>query len=243
VIGPAPIALLGLTGAEFITAAEHVLPSGASIASELDGRVFRRGRFAPEYFPLSAASLVAWRTRFAIGLLTVKRVASICTAGHAADLATLAALGWKRLNRSISLNAPDNARRDRLMPVSRRTPIAELQRLLVAHTRRRNFTLGVNDCLIPGCNDDEADAERVANFCRPLGRVLVKLIPYNPGSTPLTQAPSEDKVVRFIGWLRAAGLPVRRRVTKGRSIMAACGQLGTVALRRRARADSEGVPA
>ena len=161
---------------------------------------------------------------------------TVCTAGHAEGLAKLAALGWQRLNLSISLNAPEDARRDRLMRVNRRTPPSELSRILAAYPQRRNFTLGVNYCLLPGFNDAEADAHLVAEFRRPLGRVLVNLIPYNPGSTPLTRAPSEDETVRSIGWPRAAGVPVRRRVTKGRSIMAACGQLGNGALRRRAPA-------
>ena len=358
VIAPAPLDLLGLTGADFIAAARHALPSGAGIAAELYGRVFRDGRYAPEDFPLAPASLAAWRAHFSCGLLTVKRVVeeteasgltakavlatsdgaeievvripmrdgeftlclssqvgcrmgctfcetgrmgllrnlsaaeivaqvltvksalgwaprnlvfmgmgealdnadqviqalrvltdqrglhysqeriTVCTSGHAAGLAKLAALGWRRLNLSLSLNAPDDVRRDKLMPVNRRTPLGELQRILAAYPRRRNFTLGVNYCLLPGFNDGEADAQLVADFCRPLGRVLVNLIPYNPGSAPLTRAPSEDETVRFIGWLRAAGVPVRRRVTKGRSIMAACGQLGNVALRRRRAAVS-----
>jgi 23S rRNA (adenine2503-C2)-methyltransferase len=62
-------------------------------------------------------------------------------------------------------------------------------------------------------------------------RALLNLIPYNPGSYPLTRAPSEDEIEQFIGWLRDEGLAVRRRITKGRSIMAACGQLGNLELR------------
>lgn len=158
---------------------------------------------------------------------------TVCTAGHGEGLAKLAALGWKRLNLSISLNAPDDARRDRLMPVNRRTPLAELQRLLAAYPQRRNFILGVNYCLMPGLNDARADAAGIADFCRPLGRVILNLIPYNPGNAPLTRAPEEAEIVRFIEWLREEGLPVRRRITKGRSIMAACGQLGNVELRKR----------
>ena len=362
VSAPVPLDPLGLTGAGFIAAAQHALPSGAGIAADLYARVFRQGRFAPEDFPLAPASLAAWRAHFTCGLLSVTRVVeeehaqgltakavlatadgyeievvripmrdgdftlclssqvgcrmgcafcetgrmgllrnlsaaeivaqvltvkrvlgwtprnlvfmgmgealdnatnliqalrvltdqrglhysheriTVCTAGHATGLAALAALGWKRLNLSISLNAPDDARRDKLMPVNRRTPLAELQRILAAYPQRRNFTLGVNYCLMPGFNDAEADARLVAEFCRPLGRVLVNLIPYNPGNAPLTRAPSEDEVVRFVGWLRDAGVPVRRRVTKGRSIMAACGQLGNVELRKRRRAP-DGVPA
>ena len=166
---------------------------------------------------------------------------TVCTAGHREGLARLRALGWKRLNLSLSLNAASDAVRDRIMPINRRTPLAELQRLLIAYPQRRNFTLGVNYCLMPGINDAPADAVAVADFCRPLGRVLVNLIPYNPGHAPLTRAPHEEEVTAFIAALRAEGLAVRRRVTKGRSIMAACGQLGDAALRLR-RSAAPSVP-
>jgi 23S rRNA (adenine2503-C2)-methyltransferase len=160
---------------------------------------------------------------------------TICTAGHAEGLAKLAALGWKRLNLSISLNAANDEARSRVMPVNRKTPLAELQRILAAYPQRRNFTLGVNYCLMPGMNDARQDASDIAAFCQPLGRVLINLIPYNPGNAPFTRAPEEDEIVRFIGWLREENLPVRRRVTKGRSIMAACGQLGNVELRKKTK--------
>ena len=167
---------------------------------------------------------------------------TICTAGHAEGLAKLAALNWKRLNLSISLNAANDDARSRVMPVNRKTPLAELQRILAAYPQRKNFTLGVNYCLMPGMNDARQDAADVATFCKPLGRVLVNLIPYNPGNAPLTRAPEEEEIVRFIGWLREDGLPVRRRITKGRSIMAACGQLGNVELRKKPRVASDHRP-
>ncbi|MBA3708626.1 MAG: 23S rRNA (adenine(2503)-C(2))-methyltransferase RlmN, partial [Planctomycetes bacterium] len=163
---------------------------------------------------------------------------TICTSGHGEGITRLAQLGWKRLNLSISLNAANDADRSRMMPVNRKTPLAELQRILAAYPQRRNFTLGVNYCLLPGINDRREDARGIADFCRPLGRTLVNLIPYNPGSSPVTRPPSEDEIDGFIGWLREEGLPVRRRVTKGRSIMAACGQLGNVGLRQKRRAQS-----
>jgi 23S rRNA (adenine2503-C2)-methyltransferase len=158
---------------------------------------------------------------------------TVCTAGHSEGLVRLRELGWKRLNLALSLNAATDAQRDRIMPVNRKTPLAELQRLLMAYPQRRNFTLCINYCLMPGLNDAPSDAQAVADFCLPLGRVLLNLIPYNPGSAPLTRAPEEDEVLAFIARLRALGLAVRRRITKGRSIMAACGQLGNPAARRR----------
>ncbi len=151
---------------------------------------------------------------------------TICTVGRVDGVERLAKEGLKRINLSVSLNAPNDGARDRLMPVNRKYPLAELQRALAAYRPRRNFTLGVNVCLMPGLNDSREDAAAIAAFCEPIARVLVNVIPYNPGSDPLTRAPSDEEIDRFIGWLREEGLPVRKRITKGRSVMAACGQLG-----------------
>ena len=165
---------------------------------------------------------------------------TICTAGHVDGLERLAARGVGRLNLSLSLNAADDATRDGLMPIGRRWPLAAVQDVLRRMRPRRNWQLGIHWCLMPGINDRAADAAAIAAFCAPLGRVMVHLIPYNPGSVPLTRAPTEDEVVRFVGRLREHGLPVRRRITKGRSVMAACGQLGDRGLRRRMAAVAGG---
>jgi 23S rRNA (adenine2503-C2)-methyltransferase len=156
---------------------------------------------------------------------------TICTVGRVDGIRRLQALGMKRLNLSISLNAANDALRSELMPINRLVPLAELQAVLQNYRPRPNFALGVNYCLLPGKNDTAQHAREVAEFCRPLGRLMLNVIPYNPGSVPLTRAPTEAEIEAFIGQLRAEGLPVRRRITKGRSVMAACGQLGNVELR------------
>jgi 23S rRNA (adenine2503-C2)-methyltransferase len=158
---------------------------------------------------------------------------TVCTVGRIDGIERLRALGMKRLNLSISLNAANDALRSDLMPVNRTLPLAELQAALVRYRPRANFVLGVNYCLLPGKNDTQAHAREVAEFCRPIGRVMVNVIPYNPGTAPLTRAATEPEIDAFIGWLRDEGLPVRRRITKGQSVMAACGQLGNVELRRK----------
>ncbi|MCA8941627.1 MAG: radical SAM protein [Planctomycetes bacterium] len=160
---------------------------------------------------------------------------TVCTVGHVAGIQRLAELGWKRLNLSISLNAADEETRRAIMPVAGRTTLGELQAALVTYRQRDNFQLGVHYCLMPGINATERDARAVAAFCRPLGRVLVQVIPYNPGSNPIARPPTDHKVAEFVDWLRDAGLRVRRRITKGRGVMAACGQLGDPALRARVR--------
>jgi 23S rRNA (adenine2503-C2)-methyltransferase len=170
------------------------------------------------------------------GLAMGQERITICTVGRVDGIRRLASEHWKRLNLSLSLNAPDDALRASLMPVARKTSLAELQAALLEYRPRRNFALGVNYCLLPGINDRREHAAGVARFCAPLERVMVNVIPYNPGSAPLTRSPTEAEISCFIGWLRDEGLPVRRRITKGRSVMAACGQLGNVQLRKQPRA-------
>ncbi|HKU41619.1 MAG TPA: 23S rRNA (adenine(2503)-C(2))-methyltransferase RlmN [Polyangiales bacterium] len=166
-----------------------------------------------------------------VGLSMSQERITVCTVGNLQGIARLQELGWKRLNLSISLNAGNDALRGALMPINRKAPLAELQRVLLGFRPRANFVLGVNYCLLPGHNDTPEHAREVADFCLPLGRVMVNVIPYNPGSVPLTRAPSEAEIDGFIAQLRDHGLPVRRRITKGRTVMAACGQLGNVELR------------
>lgn len=160
---------------------------------------------------------------------------TVCTVGHVPGIARLSAAGFRRLNLSVSLNAANDPLRDRLMPINRKHNLAALQGALADYRPRDNFALGVNYCLLPGINDLPEHAKEVAAFCAPLGRCMVNLIPYNPGHAPITRAPKEAEVVAFIGHLRDAGLAVRRRITKGRDVMAACGQLGNVALREQER--------
>jgi 23S rRNA (adenine2503-C2)-methyltransferase len=151
---------------------------------------------------------------------------TVCSSGQVEGIARLKNQGLKRLGLSISLNAGDDATRDRIMPVNRKYNLTALAEALAAYPSRRNFVLGLNYCLLPGINDSREEARLVAAFCGRVGRCLVNLIPYNPGSSPLTRAPTEDETEGFRLWLAEEGLQVRRRATKGGSIMAGCGQLG-----------------
>ena len=119
----------------------------------------------------------------------------------------------------------------KLMPIARQEPLAELQDALIRYRRRKNLELAIHYCLMPDHNATREDAREVAAFVAPLGRTIVHLIPYNRGTAPISRAPSAEECDRFIGWLREEGVSVRRRITKGRSVMAACGQLGNLELR------------
>jgi 23S rRNA (adenine2503-C2)-methyltransferase len=112
------------------------------------------------------------------------------------------------------------------MPAARQWPLDQLLPVLAAYPQRSHFALALNWCLLPGINDRPVDADGIAGIVATLGRCMINVIPYNPGSQPIAPAPTVEQIAQFQDLLLARGLPVRVRSTQGRSIMAACGQLG-----------------
>jgi len=78
--------------------------------------------------------------------------------------------------------------------------------------------------LLGGVNDTKEDARRVARLLADLGRVKVNLIPWNPGSLPYHE-PAEQSIETFHKVLLEKGVPAFTRYSRGRDVMAACGQL------------------
>jgi 23S rRNA (adenine2503-C2)-methyltransferase len=130
----------------------------------------------------------------------------------------------RRPKLAISLNASSDAQRDALMPINKKYP---LSKLLAAC---RNFPRGSREyitfeyVLLGGVNDTVDDAKRVARLLADLGRVKVNLIPWNPGSLPYRE-PSQDSIEQFHKILLEKGIPAFTRYSRGRDVMAACGQL------------------
>jgi 23S rRNA (adenine2503-C2)-methyltransferase len=160
---------------------------------------------------------------------------TVCTSCPPGGIEALGRAGFRRVNLSISLNGATDETRSRIMPVNKRQNLMGIREALRTYPRRANFVLGVNYCLVPGLNDSKEDAAAVAEFCSGIGRALVNVIPYNPGPEPISRAPTEDEILSFTDEIKALGIPVRRRATKGRSILAACGQLG----RKYAKSDAQ----
>ncbi|MEI8194992.1 MAG: 23S rRNA (adenine(2503)-C(2))-methyltransferase RlmN, partial [Phycisphaerae bacterium] len=133
---------------------------------------------------------------------------------------------------AISLNAADDRLRDDLMPINRGMPLAELQRTLLDYPLTRKGRFLIEYVLLKGVNDSPADADAVAAWCRPLS-CIVNVIPYNPQHQATFETPTDDAITRFIFRLKDHGLFVKRRITHGRDLMGACGQLGNPELRRK----------
>jgi 23S rRNA (adenine2503-C2)-methyltransferase len=81
--------------------------------------------------------------------------------------------------------------------------------------------------LLGGVNDTKEDARQVARLMADLGRVKVNLIPWNPGSLPYRE-PTSESIETFHKVLLAKGVPAFTRYSRGRDVMAACGQLSLV---------------
>ena len=153
--------------------------------------------------------------------------------------------GWRRLGLALSLNAPNDEIRSEIMPVNGRWKMAELQRALIGFPAHGAGKLCVEYVLIPGVNDRREHAAEIAAFCAPINaayraeregespRVLLNLIPYNPRRNSPWPAPEEAAVDEFLKWLGEEGVYAKRRRTKGRTLMGACGQLGSEAIRGR----------
>jgi 23S rRNA (adenine2503-C2)-methyltransferase len=133
---------------------------------------------------------------------------------------------------ALSLHSADPELRSELMPVNDRYPLADVVALCRTHWERTNRRVFVEYVMLAGVNDSPAQARLLASL---LGRdaFKVNLIPYNP--TGLYDGSSRDAIAAFKGVLDRARIPATVRLTRGRDIAAACGQLAT-APKSRARA-------
>ena len=123
---------------------------------------------------------------------------------------------------ALSLHAPDDELRSRIMPVNDRYPLREVVAVCARHATETNRRVFVEYVMLAGVNDSPEQAKAVAKL---LGRdhFKVNLIPYNP--TGLYDGSSRETIGAFRWELEKAHVPVTVRLTRGRDIEAACGQL------------------
>ena len=127
---------------------------------------------------------------------------------------------------AISLNASQDEQRDALMPINRKYPLAMLLEAGRKYPLRPWEWLTFEYVLLGGVNDSPEDARRVVRLLAHL-KAKVNLIPWNPGELPYDE-PSADRVEEFRRILAEKGVPVFVRYSRGRDVMAACGQLALV---------------
>lgn len=171
---------------------------------------------------------------------------AISTVGNPDGIAKIGELvrenGFHRLNLALSLNAPNDEIRSQIMPVNKAWPMARLKEALLAFPRFSQAAFCVEYVLIPGVNDADAHCDEVCAFLRDV-RCSLNVIPYNPRRNSPWPAPDEGDVDRFIARAVANGQFTKRRGTKGRNVMAACGQLGNERIRNRRVVGEDGASA
>jgi 23S rRNA (adenine2503-C2)-methyltransferase len=131
---------------------------------------------------------------------------------------------------AVSLHAPDDALRDRLVPLNLKYPLAELLqacRDYLAFAPRDFITFEY--CMLDGVNDSDAHAKAFVALVRPpLSEPLpckFNLIPFNPFPASGLLRSSSERVKAFAAVLSSAGIVTTVRKTRGDDIAAACGQL------------------
>ncbi len=141
---------------------------------------------------------------------------------------------------ALSLHAPDDELRSRIMPVNERYPIADVVAECRRHAEATNRRVFVEYVMLGGVNDAREQARALAAL---LGRdhFKVNLIPYNP--TGPYEGSSRDRIAAFRHELERARVPVTVRLTRGRDIEAACGQLAATPQVRRHSATASPAPA
>jgi 23S rRNA (adenine2503-C2)-methyltransferase len=125
---------------------------------------------------------------------------------------------------AISLNASNDHQRDALMPINRKYPLAALLTACKSYPLRPWEHLTFEYVMLGGINDSPEDARRVLRLLAPLKSVKVNLIPWNPGELPYCES-SPETIEEFRKILVDRGVPAFVRYSRGRDVMAACGQL------------------
>ncbi len=168
----------------------------------------------------------------------------------------LGALGWKQITVStvgivpemyrlaeskpnvclaLSLHAPDDETRARIVPMNRRYPVKEIVAAAKHYYETTNRITNLEYCMLNGVNDSDEHARALADLLKGF-RTHVNLIPYNSIGESLSgfvyQRPETSQIDSFEKILRDRGVVTHRRRTRGEDVNAACGQLREMELIR-----------
>jgi 23S rRNA (adenine2503-C2)-methyltransferase len=158
--------------------------------------------------------------------ITNRRTA-ISTVGWIPGIERLTASGVP-VRLALSLHAADDALRSELMAVNERYPLAEVLDACRAHYGATRRTIFIEYVMLGGVNDRFEQAIALARLLSPREAFKVNLIPYNPTDS-VYNGSTREAIAAFRATLESKGVPVTVRLTRGRDIAAACGQLAASA--------------
>jgi 23S rRNA (adenine2503-C2)-methyltransferase len=211
----------GLTASEIVSqvliSKQHLKPN-----EELKNLVFM-GMGEPLHHYDETARAIRLLTHPVARGMSPRRI-TVSTVGLVPGIARLGADFGGKVGLAVSLHAPNDDIRDRIMPMNRKFPIVELMRALREYPLPMRRRITIEYTLMDRVNDGEAEARELVNLLRGL-RVKVNLIPMNPISASELKAPSGARVAAFQRVLNEAGLSCFVRTRRGDEVSAACGQL------------------
>ena len=157
------------------------------------------------------------------GLNIGARHITISTCGLVPGIRRLADEGFQ-FELSVSLHAPNDALRSRIMPVNKRWPLQELFPACQDYTQKTNRIVTFEYTLVRGMNDQPEHAQELINRLRGW-KCCVNLIPLSPVAEFTGEAPDDRTCEAFQMALKGAGIQTTFRRSRGRGVDAACGQL------------------
>lgn len=159
------------------------------------------------------------------GLGFSKRKVTVSTSGLVPAIIELG----KRVDVSlaISLNSSTDEQRDQIMPVNKRWNIAALLDACRQYPLGPHRRLTFEYVLLKDFNDTIEDADRVLKLLRDIPS-KVNLIPFNEHSGSIYKRPDDEVVRKFQRYLLDRGMTATVRISRGRDILAACGQLRSI---------------
>lgn len=159
------------------------------------------------------------------GVCISRRRITVSTSGIAPLIPRVAS--EMRVRLAISLHAPTDEIRNKIMPINRKYPLKELMqacrlyRKIAAEPRQR---ITFEYVMIDGLNDSDENAYQLIELVKGIGAKF-NLIPLNEWEGCQLKCSRRDRIERFASILNKAGYSCPIRASRGREIMAACGQL------------------
>jgi 23S rRNA (adenine2503-C2)-methyltransferase len=176
-------------------------------------------------------------------MMNLDNVLAVCErlpdVGIANSHTTISTVGWlpgiervisegPAVRLALSLHAPNDALRSRIMPVNDRYAIAEVVEACREWRHARRRKVFIEYLMLDGVNDSPELAHELAGLLLPKNDFKVNLIPYNPSGNEY-RGSSREAIARFREVLMGRGIHATVRLTRGRDIDAACGQLAAKA--------------
>jgi 23S rRNA (adenine2503-C2)-methyltransferase len=151
------------------------------------------------------------------------RRTTVSTVGWLPGIERITACGMP-LQLAFSLHAPDDELRSQLMPINERWPLTDVLAACRRHHEATNRTVFIEYVMLAGVNDRYEQALQLAELLGPGFTFKVNLIPYNPTDS-VYDGSGRDAIAAFQAVLEEHGVRATVRLTRGRDIAAACGQL------------------